>query len=207
MIGRALRFQEGKVALVIDHVSNVIRHGLPDRERPWSLGRREKRAKQIRDPNEIPLTTCASCLKPYEAFKVVCPYCGFQKPLPDPRSRSIEMVEGDLILLDRATLEKMRQNTILESAADVGNRVAAIAGIIAGKAAANRQKEKIVAHGELSDAIAQWAAIERQNGYTDQEIYRRFYMASGMDVLSALNAKQTRSDMEATVNLVKGWYE
>lgn len=106
--GRALRYQIGKVALIIDMVSNVIRHGLPDKHIDWMLARRDKRGKQTRDPDDIPLTTCAKCTKPYERFRVVCPYCGHEKPLPNPRSRSVEIVEGDLILLDRATLERMR---------------------------------------------------------------------------------------------------
>lgn len=207
MFGRALRFQYGKIALIIDHVSNVLRHGLPDKPRAWSLARRDKRAKQIKDPDEIDLTTCRECKKPYEKFRVVCPYCGFEKPLPEPRSRSIEIVDGDLVLLDKSILDRMRASAILESAADVGNRVASVAGAIAGKGAANRQVEKIAAHGELSEAIAQWAAIERNKGFSDREIYRRFYLTSGVDVLSALNAKQTRAEMETLIKTVKGWYE
>ncbi len=205
-IGRALRYQLGKVALVIDHVSNVVRHGLPDKHRVWSLERRDKRGKQVKDPEEIDLTTCVECLKPYERFRVACPHCGSEKPLPELRSRSVEMVEGDLILLDKAALDKMRNEMILESAADVANRVAAAAGPIAGKGAANRQIEKIAAHRELNESIAQWAAIQRQAGFSDQEIYRKFYLTTGMDVLSALNASQTRVEMNELTEKVKRWY-
>lgn len=206
MVGRVLRYVPGKVALIIDHVSNVIRHGLPDKERVWTLDRREKRAKQTVDPNEIPLTTCKGCLHPYERFRVVCPYCGAEKPLPEPRSRSIEMVEGDLILLDRETLERMRQGTVLENPADIANRVASVAGAIAGKGVANRQIEKIAAHTELSEAIAQWAAIERLRGFNDREIQRRFYLSTGMDVLSALDGSRGRKEFEELTERVRGWY-
>lgn len=206
-VGRALRPAPGKTALIIDHVSNVIRHGLPDIPREWTLDRRQKRAKAERDPDEIELTVCKNCLKPYEKFRTVCPYCGNEKPLPEPRSRSIEMVEGDLVLLDRAALERMRRGTILESPGSVAERVARVAGPIAAKGVANRQTEKITAQKELKEAIAQWAAIERSRGFTDREIYRRFYLSTGMDVLTALDGSRSRQDYLTTAERVRGWYK
>lgn len=209
MIGRALRYINGKIALIIDHVSNVIRHHLPDKHREWTLARRDKRAKQLKDPDEIELTICKNviCAKPYEKFRTVCPYCGFEKPLPEPRSRSIEMVEGDLILLDKNILDRMRAATILESAADISERVAYAAGPIAGKAAANRQIEKIEVHKQLSENIAQWAALERLKGFDDREIHKKFYLTTGMDVLTALDGSKGRKDFEEMSNTVRGWYE
>lgn len=206
-IGRGLRPAPNKTALIIDHVSNVIRHGLPDMPREWSLDRQQKKAKQVKDPDEIELTVCKNCLKPYEKFRTVCPYCGHEKPLPEPRSRSIEMVEGDLVLLDREALERMRRGTILETPGNVAARVAKVAGPIAAKGVANRQMEKIEAQGELKEAIAQWAAIERSRGFSDREIYRRFYLSTGMDVLSALDGSRTRQDYLITAERVKGWYK
>lgn len=206
-VGRALRPAPGKTALIIDHVSNVIRHGLPDIPREWTLDRRQKKSKQTKDPDEIELTVCKNCLKPYEKFRTVCPYCGHEKPLPEPRSRSIEMVEGDLILLDKEALERMRRGTILESPGSVGERVARVAGPIAAKGVANRQMEKIEAQGELKEAIAQWAAIERSRGFNDREIYRRFYLSTGMDVLTALDGSRSRQDYLTTAERVRGWYK
>jgi DNA repair protein RadD len=44
--GRALRIMDGKThALIIDHVGNVGRHGLPDARRIWTLDRRERGAR------------------------------------------------------------------------------------------------------------------------------------------------------------------
>lgn len=205
-IGRALRPMPGKTALIIDHVSNVIRHGLPDMQREWTLNRRERRAKSLADPDEIPLTVCKNCLKPYEKFRTVCPYCGFEKPLPEPQSRSIEMVEGDLILLTRETLERMRRGTILESPGAIANRVNRVAGPIAARSVANRQMEKIAAQDELKEAIAQWAAIERLQGFNDREIYRKFYLTIGLDVLSALDGSHSRQDFINMANRIKEWY-
>lgn len=205
--GRALRPAPGKTALIIDHVSNVIRHGLPDMPREWSLDRRQKKAKQVKDPDEIELTVCKNCLKPYEKFRTVCPYCGAEPALPEPRSRSIEMVEGDLILLDRAALERMRRGTMLEAPGSVAERVARVAGPIAAKGVANRQIEKIAAQEELKEAIAQWAAIERSKGFNDREIYKRFYLSTGMDMLTALDGSRSRQDYLTTAEKVRGWYK
>lgn len=206
-VGRALRPAPGKTALIIDHVSNVIRHGLPDMPREWTLDRRQKKAKQVKDPDEIELTVCKNCLKPYEKFRTVCPYCGAEPALPEPRSRTIEMVEGDLVLLDRAALERMRRGTMLEAPGSVAERVARVAGPIAAKGVANRQMEKIAAQGELKDAIAQWAAIERSRGFSDREIYKRFYLSTGMDVLTALDGSRSRQDYLTTAERVRGWYK
>ena len=205
-IGRVLRPAPNKTALIIDHVSNVLRHGLPDMPREWSLDRRAKKAKQLKDPEEIELTVCKHCLKPYEKFRTVCPYCGFEKPLPDPRSRTIEMVEGDLMLLDKTALEKMRAAINLESPGSMAARVGAIAGPIAAKGVANRQMEKITAQGELKEAIAQWAALERLKGFSDRELYKKFYLTLGFDVLTALNNSHSKQEYEILTERVKGWY-
>ncbi len=205
MIGRALRPMEGKTALIIDHVSNVIRHGLPDKPRVWTLDRTNKKAKQEKDPDEIELTTCVACSKPYERFRTVCPYCGEEKPLPEPRSRTIEMVEGDLMLLDRAKLAEMRAKLELESPESVANRVGFVAGAIAGKAGAKRQREKIEAQDELKQELAVWAGYERAKGFDDREIHRRFYLTTGVDVLTALGNDNTRQDYSDMCERIKGW--
>lgn len=206
MVGRALRFVPGKVALIIDMVSNVVRHGLPDKEIVWTLARRDKRGKQEKDPDEIPLTTCHHCTKPYERFRVVCPFCGAEKPLPEPRLRSVEMVEGDLILLDRAALEKMRRGSIIENAGSLAERVMEKAGPIAAQAASKRQMEKIQAHLYLKETIAQWAAIERQRGFNDREIQRKFFHVTGMDVLTALDATRPASEMNSLNSTIQSWW-
>lgn len=206
MIGRALRFIPGKIALIIDHVSNVVRHGLPDKYIAWSLMRRDKRGRQEIDPDELPLTVCKFCTKPYEIWNVICPYCGMAPPLPEPRDRSIAMVEGDLILLDRAQLEAMRQATVIENPGDIGRRVSGQAGHNAGVGAATRQIEKIEAQERLKAAIAQWAGVERFNGRQDREIYRKFYHATGIDVLGALDGGRTRVEFEELAQRIEGWY-
>lgn len=213
MFGRALRAAFGKAfGLIIDHVSNVIRHGLPDKPREWGLGRREKRGKQEKDPDDIPMTRCRNyeamppCCKPYPRTYSCCPHCGWEPPLPEPGSRTVEMVDGDLVLLDREKLEEMRRGIMLESAGSVGERAGFAAGPLAAVGAVNRQMEKIAAHKRLQDAIAQWAGIQRHNGLEDRQTHKKFYLATGLTVYDALNAERTRQQFEEMAQRVEGWY-
>lgn len=72
--------------------------------------------------------------------------------------------------------------------------------------AARHQIEKIGAQGRLKDAIAQWAAIERINGFQDREIYRKFYLTTGIDVLGALDGSRSRLEFETLAQRIEGWY-
>lgn len=207
--GRALRVLAGKAyGLVIDHVSNYKRHGLPDKPHYWTLDRREKRGKREKDPEEIELIRCAGCERPYERALPICPHCG-TVPVVTPTERGlIEQIDGDLILLDRAKLEEMRKAIILDSPASVGSQAAWVTGNdFAGKGAANRQIEKIAAQQRLSDAIAQWAGVQRHKGRDDQQSYRRFFLTTGVDVLTALSGDRTRADFESLAVKVEGWLE
>lgn len=207
MVGRALRTAEGKLyGLLIDHVSNVLRHGLPDKHIEWTLARRDKRGKQEKDPEEIELTVCKHCTKPYERFHLICPYCGLEPPLPVSGDRTIEMVDGDLILLDRATLERMRQATVIESVASVGERAPSSKGDFIGRGKMNKQFDKIEAHQRLNNAIAQWAAIQRLDGHSDREIEKKFYLTTGCDVLTALDGGRSRQEFEKMSERIEGWY-
>jgi hypothetical protein len=112
-------------------------------------------------------------------------------------------VDGDLTLLDRATLERLRAAAVLESPASMGQRVADAAGPIAGKGALNRQIERYGAQQRLTDAIAQWAGCQRFKGRSDQESYRRFFLTLGVDVLSSL--AQDRATMDSIATTVENW--
>lgn len=204
--GRALRTMAGKqYGLIIDHVSNFKRHGWPDKARLWSLDRREKRGKSERDPEEIPLTSCRTCSKGYERALPVCPHCGAE-PVIVPGGRSdLTKIDGDLILLDRAKLAELRAAAELESPASMGERVAYAAGPAAAKRAINNQIERIQAQQNLEYAIAMWAAHQRAKGRDDQQSYRRFYLTTGVDVLSALAA--SRDDMNKLAEKINGWME
>jgi len=204
--GRALRLMPGKLfGLIIDHVSNWKRHGFPDKNHIWTLDRRDKRGKGEPDPEDIPLTACRACSRPYERFHAKCPYCGHE-PVPVATSRSIELVDGDLVLMDRNKILEMQRAAELESPMSVGQRIAA-SGLpdYAAKGHVNRQMEKHHAQQRLKAAINQWAGIQRHLGRDDQQSYRRFFLTTGVDVITATCG--TRPEMEKLAEKVEGWIE
>lgn len=205
--GRALRTLSGKtIGLVIDLVSNVKRHGLPDKTRFWSLDRRDKRARRMRDPEDIPVKTCrnAACLRSYPGELRSCPYCGFV-PVPAGGGRSVQEVDGDLMLLDANVLNAMRKAAQLVDPGQIAARLAGGRlpnGAVVGQV--NRQIERIEAQRRLSDTIALWAGYQRSLGREDSEIHRRFYHGTGgVDVVSALGLP--RVDMDKLDAMVREW--
>jgi DNA repair protein RadD len=164
--------------IIIDHVNNVVRHGLPDTEREWTLDRREKRSAKKNDA--IPLRVCVSCLQPYEATHKRCPYCDYYA---EPAGRSgPEFVDGDLTELDPATLKLMRGEI-----ARIDGDFYAPKGLDIGAqmGARKRHAERQVGQKALRGAIAWWAGLEAARGHSESESYRRFYFRFGIDVANA----------------------
>lgn len=184
--GRALRTMDGKSwAIIIDHVGNVVRHGLPDAERPWTLDHRDRKTRNA--PSDvIPVKACPSCTAVYERIYKTCPFCGFEAK---PAARSgPEFVDGDLNELDPATLAAMRGdivNTTMTPQEYLATSGAGHLPHIASMSAAKRFKQKQDAQIALRDSIALWAGMQRAAGRPDSESYRLFYFNFGVDVLSA----------------------
>jgi superfamily II DNA or RNA helicase len=180
--GRSLRTLEGKKhAIIIDHVSNTLRHGLPDYGRDWTLDRRERRSKGTPD-DVIPTKICDECLMVYERIHRQCPFCQ-HTPVPIERN-SPEVVDGDLFELDAETLARLR-GARRKPKPDPDYMIGT--GMDKGKAYAISKNwtSRTEAQNELSQSIAWWGAWQRQLGRTDSEAYRRFYLKYGVDVLSA----------------------
>ncbi|BAN16871.1 putative helicase [Edwardsiella phage PEi21] len=206
MFGRGTRLSPatGKTHLtVIDAVSNVVRHGLPDASREWSLDRREKRSSSSDAPT---LRICHGCSQPFERFLVTCPYCG--EPIPTPGTserRYIEQVDGDLIEIDPATLAQMRAafDKVNMPAAEhhnyLLNQGVPQIGIMA-NVKRHLARQEIAA--ELRDVLAWWAGHRRAEGLQDREIYRKFYLKYGTDFLTAQTGKI--DEMTALMQRVKG---
>jgi superfamily II DNA or RNA helicase len=203
--GRALRLMLGKLyGLIIDMVGNFKRHGYPDKFHAWSLDRRDKKAKVIPDPELIDLTGCRHCSKPYERVLPACPWCGMEPPAPVGGARTLDVVDGDMTLLDRETLAAMRAAAMLEEPSAVGGRVAAVAGGAAGQSIANKQVARIQAQQRLEAVFNQYAGVQRSKGRSDRETHKRIYMTLGCSVLEAM--AQPREDMERLAATVEGWY-
>ena len=79
-----------KRAIIIDHVGNVYRHGLPDEDREWSLEGKMKK----REPSEIKIRQCPKC---YYAHLPApqCPKCGFTYEIQAPAP--IVQTKGELL--------------------------------------------------------------------------------------------------------------
>jgi superfamily II DNA or RNA helicase len=190
MFGRALRPFEGKShAIIIDAVSNVMRHGLPDAPREWSLDRRERRTGKS-EPSTV--RVCTACAAVYERFLDACPDCG--EPVPKPADRSGPMqVDGDLYELDPDVLAQMRNEVVgaRETPEAMRNRLTAMnvppAGVMAN---VKRQSERLEVLGRLDGLMATIAGYWRHDGMSDKEIFRKFFLTYHVDWLSAQGLKK-----------------
>lgn len=176
--GRALRPMEGKEhAIIIDHVGNVHRHGLPDRPRAWSLDRREKSTRGTKPT--IPIKTCPNCTSAYEAFLKHCPYCKFE-PIPQGRATPAE-VDGDLQELTPDALAALRA-AIDQPPTFPFSAAPEVIGAIK-----KRHREKTEVQTILRGAMAAWggAQTQRTDAVAVAELQRKFFHTFGIDVLSA----------------------
>lgn len=91
---RSMRYMPGKTAIIIDHVGNCYRHGLPDDDREWSL---EPKHKQ---ENIVKIRECKECFAVYPPTLKRCPYCGAEAT-HEIRKTDKKTVEIDLVELQR----------------------------------------------------------------------------------------------------------
>lgn len=195
MFGRGTRISPdtGKDrAIIIDHVGNVMRHGLPDAPREWSLDRRERRSSGKSDASTIRACLNPECGAVYERFRDACPYCGTPVPPPSERSRP-EFVDGDLFELDPAMLEQMRGAVArVDMTPEAYREQLARQGVpqIGIMANVKRHIERQETIGTLREAMAVWAGYERAAGLSDREIFRKFYIEHGHDWMTAQTLKR-----------------
>jgi hypothetical protein len=188
-----------KIGLVIDHVGNVVRHGLVDAHRTWTLDTPPKREAE---KATLAIQVCGNeeCMQVYESFEPVCPFCGWERLHGEGtggRERP-EMVDGDLTLYGPELLAELR-GEVTRIAGD-----ACVPPHLDGRAAAGAVKQwdnRRTAQGELGQAIDAWAGHwQALKGESIRALYRRFYLTFGADTLTAMSgsAKEQR-DMMARV--------
>lgn len=114
-IGRALRPMESKPhAVIIDHVGNIMTHGLPDEPVTWSLD-----SAPVRHRN-APSIPCTDCRIFFEAWRATCPSCGADNPLLQ-RTQSgghyiqQEKIPGSLVEAARSKAAQVEQAKVLET--------------------------------------------------------------------------------------------
>lgn len=105
-VGRALRTAPRKTkAIILDHVGNVLRHGMPDEMRDWTLDGIAKPAAANDNESSIAVKQCEKC---FACFKPspVCPQCGHVHAV---KEHKLEEIEGELKEVDPAEIEAMRR--------------------------------------------------------------------------------------------------
>ena len=108
MVGRALRPAPGKTeAVILDHVGNVHRHGLPTDEREWSLAGRRRR-----ESVSIPIKDCPDCFCSCPSAAPACPDCGhlFLTENRDQQRRGLRQLDGELVEISRSNRHQPKPN-------------------------------------------------------------------------------------------------
>lgn len=99
-VGRALRTSDGKShAIILDHVGNVLTHGMPDEDRQWSLDgdmSRKKKKKQDAAPRVLQCEKCYAMHEPAPA----CPVCGHvyvnqARPAPQQVDGTLQQITAE----------------------------------------------------------------------------------------------------------------
>ncbi len=94
-VGRVLRPEPNKVAIVLDHVGNTKRHGFVDEIREYDLHQKAKTKRK----GELAATveTCEVCFAVYRP-QPICPVCGHKKEV---RKREITYEDGELVKMKK----------------------------------------------------------------------------------------------------------
>ncbi len=102
MVGRALRYQEGKTAIILDHAKNYAVHGLPDDDRKWSLTKKHKPRKEFDDEGNLTVKNCPMCFKCFGGNTRVCPHCGYELPISNRELQVMQELELKKIEAEQA---------------------------------------------------------------------------------------------------------
>jgi len=197
--GRMLRVKPGKTAgKYIDAVGNVMRHaeargadgaprGLPTWPQSWTLDRREKRGKAA---TSLPtIKACPECTSVYERALRACPYCGHE-PVPMGRTAP-DQVDGDLVMLDPAALRQLQGAAarIDDQPAIPYNAPPEVRGAIMKRHRVWREDQMA-----LRRVMAWWGGWQSAQERDDRESQRRFFLAFGVDVLTAQGLKSAEAN-------------
>jgi len=122
MIGRCLRPQDGKRAVVLDHVGNTLRLGHHLEHRDWTLDGVMKRSRDAAPSVKV----CPQCFSCMNSRVQVCPDCGHQFVA---ERREMVHVEGQLQELQAQQAQQQRDRRreqggaqTLEQLIEVGRR-------------------------------------------------------------------------------------
>ena len=108
---RCMRYKPGKRAIIIDHVGNYARFGLPDQDRTWTLeGKKKRRKENNEDLNvrQCPQCFCTFAAKDENGKPVrICPQCGYEFPKQERQEIEQEQ-ETEIVRIEGFTLDLQR---------------------------------------------------------------------------------------------------
>lgn len=109
-VGRGLRICEGKQeAIILDHVNNWKRHGMPDDERIWTLDGKVKTNRE--NGKSVAIKRCPECFYAHPpALK--CPNCGH---VYESDGRTIEQVDGQLVLIGSNEEKVLKRQEVIKA--------------------------------------------------------------------------------------------
>lgn len=112
---RCMRYRKGKKAVIIDHVGNYARFGMPDADRSWSLEGKKRQKHEISASEEVKIRECPQCFAVFKPIAddgsqvKICPYCGYEFPKKERseiESESAELNKIKGFVLDFKTPEE-----------------------------------------------------------------------------------------------------
>lgn len=151
-VGRVLRPAPGKsYGLILDHVGNVMRHGMPDMDRDWTLeGKKRSGKKKDQQEETVRIQQCIKCYMVHEPAPS-CPHCGFVYPV---KMQAPRMRDGELQEIESAPIPPKVQTGRLQDLASMK-----AAGLSTGRAqhilAARAEKERL--QNELRELLMRWS--------------------------------------------------
>lgn len=97
---RCMRYKDNKRAIIIDHVGNYARHGMPDDDRQWTLEKKQKRKKEPADTTNV--KQCPNCFFTFirqPDMPCICPKCKYsfameRKELKVEETKELVKIEG-----------------------------------------------------------------------------------------------------------------
>jgi superfamily II DNA or RNA helicase len=106
---RCMRYKEGKEAIILDHVANVFRFGLPWKDREWTLeGKKRKDKKKKGEENDNSFWDCKECYYTWDKSEGrVCPACETEIPLTEREIIKLENIK--LIEITEEMFKKSRK--------------------------------------------------------------------------------------------------
>lgn len=113
-MGRTFRIAPGKThAILLDHVGNTSRHGLPDDERQWTLDAASRAKRKKKDADDVAIRQCKSCFAISRATAPKCRECGAVFVVA---ARKIEERDGELHEVTSGERFRMGRQEVMQAA-------------------------------------------------------------------------------------------